>query len=139
MKYTSLQSLGSVLCAAFVLVACASSDDSEPGPTEEGDSGAHPLVQDSGSNTLVDTGTYQNVYDSGSSTVVDSSEPKDTAVAPTGCTGHCTQNSDCAAICTPPSGDVACCDTATNMCFVASGECTQTTSPSGGEDASAPY
>ena len=118
-----MQSLGSVLGAACLVVACASSDDSAPdiGPADSGHGSFEP---DSG-----------NAEDSSSATPYDSGQQveQDTSVGETSapssqCMGHCTQDSDCAAVCTPPNGDVACCDTATTMCYVASGMCQPSTS-----------
>jgi hypothetical protein len=133
-KYTSLQSLlslrGPLLGTACLVAACAAGDTVDP--TIPG--------EDSGSSFVVDSG---DGVDS-STTTYDSGHPvtQDTSVADTNttssCTGHCTQESDCTAVCSPPSGDVACCDTATSMCYVASGMCQpSTTTPDSGMPA--PY
>lgn len=134
MKYTSLQTLGSLLGAACLVVACASSDDTDPTIPAE-DSGT--AVHDTGTAHPEDTGTI--VYDTGTIEVPDTSTTtQDTGTGgSTSCSAHCTQNSDCTSACTPPSGDSACCDSATGECYIASGACQSTTTP--GEDASVPY
>jgi hypothetical protein len=130
-KYTSLQSLGPILGAACLVAACASSGEVDP--TIPGEDSGASFVVDSGDGVDSSTATY------------DSGHPvtqQDTSVADTNttssCTGHCTQESDCTAVCSPPNGDVACCDTATSMCYVASGMCQpSTTTPDSGMPA--PY
>jgi hypothetical protein len=124
-KYTSLQSLGSLLGAACLVVACASSDDSDNIP-----------AADSGMTFAVDSGTPDTGtgYDSGYHAPDTSVATEDTGPpTSTSCSGHCAQDSDCTSVCTPPSGDVACCDTATSMCYVASGVCQASTSPPEGD------
>jgi hypothetical protein len=129
-KYTSLQSLGSLLGLACLAVACASSDDAVDPPIGPADAGGSMFVVDSGS--APDT-SYQTAYDS-SIQEQDTSTAADSTMPSSSCNGHCTQNSDCTATCTPPNGDVACCDTATSMCYVASGVCQVSTT----NDASMP-
>ena len=132
MKHPLLHPLGFLLGAVSLVVACGGStaDSGAPGPAE--DSGPTSFLADSG--PAEDSSTVTPVTDSGHVEEPEASDP-DTGPAES-CSGHCTQNSDCTAVCTPPSGDVACCDTATTMCYVASGMCQSTsTTP----DAAAPY
>jgi hypothetical protein len=43
--------------------------------------------------------------------------------------GTCTTDSDCTSVCNPPSGDVACCDGMTKQCYIASGVCMSSPTP----------
>jgi hypothetical protein len=117
------------------LPACGGGD-AQTGEEVE-DSGRPISPVDSGS--LVDTSYTPPVYDTGTTPepVIDSSVAETSSPPPSGCAAHCTQNSDCAAVCTAPSGDEACCDTATSMCYVATGSCQETAPSDGGP--TAPY